>query len=101
MNSEYYSNELIYIDIINPLYSVYDSSIYFIYFHYNKTKEIEYYSIRYKSKVLIKFKYFQLIRYNRIIRFRMDNDSEYILEVFQFYFTKIGILFELSVPYNS
>ena len=69
-------------NIINSLYLIYNDSTYFIYFYYNKTKKIEYYLMRYKLKVLIKFKYFQSIRYDRIMRFRMDNDSEYISKKF-------------------
>ena len=53
-----YPDKLIYIDMVSLLYLARDSLTYFIYFHYNKTKEVEYYIIKYKSKALTKFKLF-------------------------------------------
>jgi hypothetical protein len=47
-------------DIIGLLYLARDGLTYFIYFHYDKIKEVEYYIIKYKSKVLAKFKLFQI-----------------------------------------
>jgi hypothetical protein len=53
-----YLDKLIYIDTIRPLYIVKLSKAYFIYFYYNKTKEVKYYIIKYRSKSLAKFKLF-------------------------------------------
>jgi hypothetical protein len=47
-------------DIVSPLYLARDSLTYFIYFYYDKIKEVEYYIIKCKSKVLTKFKLFQI-----------------------------------------
>ena len=53
-----YLDKLIYIDTIGPLYIAKNSLEYFIYFYCNKTKEVKYYIIKYKSKALAKFKLF-------------------------------------------
>ena len=53
-----YLDKLIYIDTIRPLFIVNNSITYFIYFYYNKTKEVKYYIIKYRSKSLAKFKLF-------------------------------------------
>ena len=53
-----YLDELIYIDTVRPLKLAKDGSLYFIYFHYDKTKEAKCYIITHKSKALEKFKIF-------------------------------------------
>ena len=53
-----YPNKLIHINIISPLYIVENNIEYFIYFYYNKTKEVKYYIIKYRSELLAKFKLF-------------------------------------------
>ena len=50
-----YLDELIHIDIVGLLKLAKDSSLYFVYFYYDKTKEVECYIIRHKSKALDKF----------------------------------------------
>jgi len=53
-----YLNKLIYIDTIRPLYIAKLSKTYYIYFYYNKTKEVKYYIIKYRSESLAMFKLF-------------------------------------------
>jgi hypothetical protein len=53
-----YLDKLIYIDIVRPLKLAKDSLLYFIHFHYDKTKEAECYTITHKSEALEKFKIF-------------------------------------------
>ena len=53
-----YPDELIYIDTVRPLKPAKDGLLYFIYFHYDKTKEAKCYIITHKSKALEKFKIF-------------------------------------------
>jgi hypothetical protein len=53
-----YLDKLIYIDIVRPLKLAKDSSLYFIHFYYDKTKEAECYTITHKSEALEKFKIF-------------------------------------------
>lgn len=53
--------------MVRLLYVAKNGSAYFIYFYYNKIKEVEYYIIKYKSKVLTKFKLFQVSCRGRII----------------------------------
>ena len=53
-----YPNELIHIDTIGPLKRAKNRAFYFIYFHYDKTKEAEYYTMKTKDEVLNKFKLF-------------------------------------------
>jgi hypothetical protein len=54
-----YLDELIYIDTIGPLYIAKLGKAYFIHFYCDKTKEVEYYIIKYRSESLAKFKLFQ------------------------------------------
>jgi len=63
-----YLDELIHMDTVRPLKPAKDSSLYFIYFYYDKTKEAECYIITHKSKALEKFKIFQASRRGQIIR---------------------------------
>ena len=63
-----YPDELIHMDIVRPLKLARDGSLYFIHFHYDKTKEAECYTIKHKSEALEKFKIFQASRRGRIIR---------------------------------
>jgi hypothetical protein len=60
--SDKYPNKLIYINIIKLLYIAKDNSAYFIYFYYNKIKEMKYYIMKYKFEILTKFKLFQVSR---------------------------------------
>jgi hypothetical protein len=53
-----YLDKLIHMDTIRPLFIANNSVTYFIYFYYNKTKEVKYYIIKYKSESLAKFKLF-------------------------------------------
>ena len=53
-----YPNELIHIDTIGPLKRAKNRAFYFIYFHCDKTKEAEYYTIKTKGEALDKFKLF-------------------------------------------
>jgi hypothetical protein len=95
-----YPDKLIYIDTVGPLYIVKNGTEYFIHFHCNKTKEVEYYTIKYRSELLAKFKLFQQSYYRRIIRLRTDNGGEFVSKAFQLYLTETGVYFEPSVPYN-
>ena len=54
-----YLDKLIHIDIVGLLYTIFNGSKYFIYFYYNKTKEVKYYIINTRLEALAKFKLFQ------------------------------------------
>jgi hypothetical protein len=53
-----YPDKLIHIDTVSLLHLARDGLTYFIYFYYNKTKEVECYIMKYKSEALAKFKLF-------------------------------------------
>jgi hypothetical protein len=95
-----YPDELIHMDTVGPLRSAKDGSTDFIHFHCDKTKEVECYTMKYKSEALAKFKLFQASRRGRIMRLRTDNGGEYISKAFQLHLAETGIHFEPSVPYN-
>ena len=60
-----YPDELIHMDTVGPLRPAKDGSTYFIHFHCDKTKEVECYTMKYKSEALAKFKLFQASRRGR------------------------------------
>ena len=95
-----YPDELIHMDTVGPLRPAKDGSTYFIHFHCDKTKEVECYTMKYKSEALAKFKLFQASRRGRIMRLRTDNGGEYISKAFQLHLAETGIHFEPSVPHN-
>jgi transposase InsO family protein len=95
-----YPDELVHMDTVGPLYTAKRGEAYFIHFHCDKTKEVECYTMKYKSEALAKFKLFQQSRRGRIMRLRTDNGGEFISKAFQLHLAETGVYFESSVPYN-
>ena len=84
--SETQSNEFIYSDLVESLFSTkFNNCRYFMIFKNNFTFYFKVYCIRHKSKtfiIFLRFKVFLESRNYKIYRIRLDNKREYMFKIF-------------------